>query len=365
VLAVRLQRRQGEFRLDLAFEAPTPGVIALFGRSGCGKTTVVDLIAGLRPADAGRIEVDGATLLDTARGIAVPAERRRVGYVFQDGRLFPHLDVRGNLEYGWRRNRDGAARVGCDEVVTLPGLEALLGRRVQQLSGGEKQRVALGRALLAQPRLLLLDEPLAALDQARREEVLPYLERLRDQLALPMLLVTHDYDEVLRLATHVVLMDGGRLLAQGAPAAVSLAPELRAIVGPEAIGAVLEGAVAAVDAATGLARIEVGGGALSIEAGGLAAGQRVRLQLLARDLILATTRPQGLSVRNALAGRVAGIEADGAHAALVHVDAGGTPVIVRVTAQAAGELGLRAALPVWVLVKAVTLRTHVFQTGHR
>jgi molybdate transport system ATP-binding protein len=363
MLAVALQRRQGEFRLDIAFEAPTPGVIALFGRSGCGKTTVVDLIAGLRRADAGRIEIDGVTLLDSARGVAVPAERRRVGYVFQDGRLFPHLDVRGNLAYGQRRAGRAGVRVGFAEVVELLGLDALLARRVHQLSGGEKQRVALGRALLAQPRLLLLDEPLAALDQARREEVLPYLERLRDELALPMLLVTHDYDEVLRLATHMVLMDGGRLLAQGPPAQLSLAPELRAIVGPEAIGAVLEGVVAAVDAGAGLARVDVAGGALSIEAGALAAGQRVRLQLLARDLILATERPRALSVRNALAGRVTAIEADGAHAALVHVDAGGTPVIVRVTAQAAGELALQPGLAVWVLVKAVTLRTHVYQAA--
>ncbi|MCC7462532.1 MAG: molybdenum ABC transporter ATP-binding protein [Gammaproteobacteria bacterium] len=363
MLAVSVRRRQGEFRLDVAFEAPTPGVIALFGRSGCGKTTVVDLIAGLRRADSGRIEIDGAVLLDTARGIAIPAERRRVGYVFQDGRLFPHLDVRGNLAYGQRRARGSEVRVGFEEIVALLGLASLLERRVHQLSGGEKQRVALGRALLAQPRLLLLDEPLAALDQARREEVLPYLERLRDQLALPMLLVTHDYDEVLRLATHVVLMDRGRRLAQGPPTQLSLAPELRAIVGPEAIGAVLEGVVLAVDADAGLARVGVAGGALSIEAGSLAAGQRVRLQLLARDLILATERPHALSVRNALAGRVAALEADGAHATLVQVDAGGTAVIVRVTAQATHELGLRAGLPVWVLVKAVTLRTHVFQAG--
>jgi molybdate transport system ATP-binding protein len=363
VLAVALRKRQGDFALDLRFDAPTPGVIALFGRSGCGKTTVVDLIAGLRRPDAGRIDIDGTTLLDTARRLHVPAERRRVGYVFQDGRLFPHFDVRGNLDYGRRRAPPGPARIGFDDVVALLGLGALLERRPGQLSGGEKQRVALGRALLAQPRLLLLDEPLAALDQARREEVLPYLERLRDQLSLPMLLVTHDFDEVLRLATHVVLMDRGRLLAQGAPSELSLAPELRAIVGPEAIGAVIEGRVEAVDGASGLARVGVGGGALSIEAGDLHAGQRVRMQLLARDLILATEPPHALSVRNALAGVVTTIEADGSHAALVRVDAGGTAIIVRVTAQAVRELALRSGLPVWVLVKAVTLRSHVFHAG--
>jgi molybdate transport system ATP-binding protein len=336
-----------------------------FGRSGCGKTTAVDLIAGLRRPDAGRIDIDGTTLLDTARHLHVPAQRRRVGYVFQDGRLFPHFDVRGNLDYGRRRAPRAPARIGFDDVVTLLGLGALLERRPGQLSGGEKQRVALGRALLAQPRLLLLDEPLAALDQARREEVLPYLERLRDQLSLPMLLVTHDFDEVLRLATHVVLMDRGRLLAQGAPSAISLAPELRAIVGPEAIGAVIDGHVDAVDEGSGLARVGVGGGVLNIEADGLRTGQPVRLQLLARDLILATERPHGLSVRNALAGTVAALEADGPHATLVRVDTGGTVVIVRVTAQAVSELALRPDLPVWVLVKAVTLRSHVFHTGAR
>jgi molybdate transport system ATP-binding protein len=358
MLAVTLRRRQGAFLLDLAFEAPTPGVIALFGRSGCGKTTTVDLIAGLRGPDAGRIEVDGTTLFDSARRLAVPAERRRIGYVFQEARLFPHYSVRGNLLYGAAGN--APRRVGFDEVVELLGLAPLLERRVHQLSGGEKQRVALGRALLAQPRLLLLDEPLAALDQARRAEVLPYLERLRDQLALPMLLVTHDFDEVLRLATHVVLLERGRVVAQGPPTRVSLAAELRAIVGPEAIGAVLEGSVAAVDVANGLARVDVGAGTLSVEAEGLALGARVRLQLLARDLILATERPHALSVRNALAGRVTALEPDGAHATLVQVAVGTTPLIVRVTAQAVGELALRPGLSVWVLIKAVTLRSHVF-----
>jgi molybdate transport system ATP-binding protein len=360
MLSLALRRRQGEFTLDLAFDAPTPGVIALFGRSGCGKTTLVDLIAGLRRADEGRIAIDGTTLLDSTRGIDLPAERRRIGYLFQDARLFPHYDVRGNLDYGRRRAPPGQARIGFDEVVALLGIAPLLERRPAQLSGGEKQRVALGRALLAQPRLLLLDEPLAALDRARREEVLPYLERLRDELSLPMLFVTHDFDEVLRLATHVVLIDAGRLLASGAPTELSLHPALRAIIGPEAIGAVIEGRVTAIDASSGLARIGVGDGSLSIEAGDLVIDQPVRLQLLARDMILATERPQALSVRNTIAGTIAEIEADGAHAALVQVDAGGTRIIVRVTSQARHELALRPGLPVWVLVKAVTLRSHVF-----
>ena len=361
MLAVRLQRRQGDFSLDVAFDAPTPGLTALFGRSGCGKTTVVDLIAGLRAADAGRVAVDDAVLLDTARGVRVPAERRRIGYVFQDARLFPHLDVRGNLEYGRRRAGPDPQQIGFAEIVALLGLEPLLGRRPRGLSGGEKQRVALGRALLSQPRLLLLDEPLAALDAARREEVLPYLERLRDHIALPMLLVTHDFTEVLRLATHVVLLEDGRVSAAGPPAEVSLAPALRAIVGPEAIGAVIKGRVDGIDAVAGLARVRAAGGVLSVEANGLEPGQAVRLQLLARDLILATERPRALSVRNLLEGTVSGLEPDGPHAVLVRVDAAGTALIVRVTAQAAAELALAPGGHIWVLVKTVMLRSHVFR----
>jgi molybdate transport system ATP-binding protein len=351
MLNVDIALARGFFRLAVKFEAATPGVIALFGRSGCGKSTLVNLLAGLIDGARGRIEVDGETWFDSAQGIEVKAEQRRIGYVFQDARLFPHYTVRGNLLYG--APRTGAA--GFDDVVQLLGLASLLDRRPGKLSGGEKQRVALGRALLAQPRLLLLDEPLASLDASRREEVLPYLERLRDHSSIPMVYVSHQLDEVLRLATRLVVMDAGKVVASGDLAAVSLQPALREIVGTDAVGAVVEGIVTSIDTSDELASVALGtGGTLRISAQGLAVGQRVRLQLLARDLILALEEPRGISVRNHLRGTVRSIAPDGG-ADLVEVDIDGTAVLARVTAAAARELKLAPGLPLWVLVKAVSV----------
>jgi molybdate transport system ATP-binding protein len=358
MLEISVQQRRGDFTLDATFRAPTPGVVALFGRSGCGKTTLVSLIAGLQDAATGSIRLDGERWLDTQAGIRVAAERRRAGYVFQDGRLFPHYSVRGNLLYGARRSRGAPRVIGYDDVVALLGLESLLDRRPANLSGGERQRVALGRALLAQPRLLLLDEPLSSLDAARRDEVLPYLERLRDHCAIPMILVSHQFDEVLRLATHVVVMDAGRVVTDGSVAAVSLTPALRSIVGSEAIGAVVDGVVRHVDA-SGLADLAVGNGQLRIPCSGAAPGMAMRVQLLARDIILATQEPQGLSVRNQLRGTIRSI-ADDSGSDLIEVDVGDAPVLARVTRDATRELGLVTGKPVWVLVKAVSTRGHAF-----
>lgn len=360
MLSVSVEKRRGEFRLRAAFDAPTPGIVALFGRSGCGKTSLVNVIAGLLAPDTGRVQLGDAVLVDTARAISVPPERRRIGYVFQDARLFPHFDVLGNLRYGERRAPRDGHLIALDEVVALLGLEPLLGRRPHELSGGEKQRVALGRALLAQPRLLLLDEPLASLDAARREDVLPYLEALRDRLAIPMVYVSHQFDEVLRLATHVVLLDDGAVVAAGGAAAVALRPELRAIVGPDNVGAVLEGTVTGVDHARGLARLAVGAGELQLGVRGLPAHARVRLQLLARDLIIATEAPRNLSVRNALRGAIARISQDDADTELVEVDVGGASVLARITRAAGEALQLAPGSVVWVLVKAVSMRGHAF-----
>jgi len=367
MLKVRVVNRRDGFMLDVNFEAPTPGVVALFGRSGCGKTTTINIISGLLAADDARIELDGEALEDT------PPERRRIGYVFQDGRLFPHMSVLRNLRYGMTRatnavQRDHASptghqRIELEAIVSLLGLERLLQRRPNQLSGGERQRVSLGRALLSQPRLLLLDEPLAALDAARRDEVLPYLERLRDHLSIPMVYVSHQFDEVLRLATHVVLMDAGRVLAQGALNEVSLVPALRDIVGADSVGAVLDGMVTAVDAAGSMADLRVGTGVLSVGVRGVGVGERVRVQLLARDIILAVEAPRGLSVRNELRGVVVALVDDAEDAVLVTVDVGGASVLSRVTRTAVAALGLTPGTGVWVLVKAVSTRGHAFRVG--
>jgi len=287
MLNIELHKRRGVFTLDLAFASNDASVIALFGPSGCGKSTTVNLIAGMLQPDSGCIKLDDQVLFDSNSGIDLSAERRRIGYVFQDTRLFPHYSVMHNLRYGMQRARGVTRRIEFDAVIELLGIGQLLQRRPHQLSGGEKQRVAIGRALLSQPRLLLLDEPLASLDQARRDEVLPYLERLRDFLKIPMVYVSHQFEEVLRLATHVVLMNNGRCIAQGDLPSISLQPELRALVGAEAVGAVIEGRVKSVDASTGLAQISIGDGHINVDSQALKSGQAVRLQLLARDLILA------------------------------------------------------------------------------
>jgi molybdate transport system ATP-binding protein len=366
MFSVELYKRRGAFQLDAKFSAPTPGVVALFGRSGSGKSTLVHIVAGLLDADAGRVVIDDRVLLDSAAGIHVPPQRRRIGVVFQDARLFPHLSVAGNLNYG-RKRAALPFFVSVDTVADLLGIGPLMDRRTHQLSGGERQRVAIGRALLSQPSLLLLDEPLAALDASRRDEVLPYLESLRDELAIPMAYVSHDFDEVLRLATHLVLFDRGRSVAQGDLSSMSLQPDLRAIIGADAVGAIIEGTVLGTDAGSRLLRVRIGQGELKIEArdASLSAvvGSKLRVQLLARDLIVATTAPRDLSVRNILDGTISQIADDSGGSDLITIDIGGALIMARVTRAATRELSLTPGRRVWALVKTVSLRGHVTRSS--
>lgn len=366
MLSVTVKKRRGSFLLDASFELPTPGVVALFGRSGSGKSTLVNLIAGLLDADGGRVALNDVLLLDTAQRICVPPERRRIGYVFQDARLFPHLSVAANLSYGEKR-APTHRYVSTETVVGLLDLGPLMDRRTHQLSGGERQRVALGRALLSQPSLLLLDEPLASLDAARRNEVLPYLESLRDRLAIPMVYVSHDFDEVLRLATYVVLMDSGKTVAQGGVGEMSLNRSLRSIIGADAVGAIVDGAVLGTEAVSGLIRVQVGLGELRLEAAdfgpqaaNLGSGAKLRVQLLARDLVVATEVPRNLSVRNVLSGVITAVTDDDAVSDLIAIDIGGTLIMARVTKAATRELNLRPGLAAWALVKSVSLRSRSF-----
>jgi molybdate transport system ATP-binding protein len=364
-LRVELRKRRGDFLLDAAFSAPTPGITALFGRSGCGKSTAIAMIAGLLAPDAGRVLIGDDVLVDTERHIDVDARHRRIGVVFQDARLFPHLTVRGNLEYGLRRAPQRAGTgIRFDDVAGMLGIEGLLARRPHELSGGERQRVALGRALLAQPRLLLLDEPLASLDAARREDVMPYLEKLRDTFAIPIVYVSHQFDEVLRLATRMVLLEDGRVVADGDLATVSRHAALRAIVGPDAVGAVLAGHVERVDA--GIATVRVGDAELRVELESANAGQRIQIQVLARDVIVACESPRALSVRNVVPARVLSVTPDAGRAVLVELDIGRTATLLaRITARASQELGLTADKQVWALIKAASLRGHVFNVPTR
>jgi molybdate transport system ATP-binding protein len=360
MLLVDVTKRLGDFSLQARFSAPTPGITALFGRSGCGKSTLISLIAGLLRPDSGHVQIGDDVLVATDRHLHVDARHRRIGVTFQDARLFPHLDVLGNLRYGARRVPKGTRELlKFDDVLSLLGLENLVTRRPHELSGGEKQRVALGRALLSQPRLLLLDEPLASVDMARREDVLPYLERLRDSFSLPIVYVSHQFDEVLRLATRVVLLDAGRVVADGDIATVSRDPKLRAIVGADSVGAVVAGNVERIDAA-GLAVLRVGDAELAVEVDAHP-GQRIQIQVLARDVIVATESPRGLSVRNVVPARVVSVTPDSGRAVLVELDIGRTATLLaRITERASGELALGPDKQVWALIKAVSLRGHAF-----
>lgn len=356
--------RRGDFCLDARFEAPDRGVVALFGRSGCGKSTLVNVIAGLVRPERGRVEIARRCWLDTSKGIDLPTANRGAGYVFQDSRLFPHLDVRRNLQYGLSRSRGRSHGIAFDDIVGVLALEPLLARKPASLSGGERRRVALGRALLAQPDLLLMDEPFSGLDLPRRAEFVTYVEALRERLALPIVLVTHDFDDVLHLATHLVVMNAGRVDAQGAVTDLGLHPALLSILGGAASGAVIDSIVSGVDAGTGLVRVTVGrAGQLKLRLASVSAGARVRLQLLARDLILAHEPPRGLSVRNSLQGVVSRLDEAGDDAVDVHVDLGGPVVMARITREAVTELQLEPGRSVHVLVKAVSVRGHVLSAG--
>jgi molybdate transport system ATP-binding protein len=354
-LEVRLAARRGAFRLDVAFAAPTPGVVALFGPSGAGKSSVVGALAGLIHPEQGHIAVGGAVLLDTGRGIALAPERRRVGVVFQDARLFPHLSVEGNLRYGLNRAPRDARRIGFEPVVEMLGIGHLLARRPHALSGGERQRVAVGRALLSQPRLLLMDEPLASLDAARKAEVLPFLERLRDTIRLPILYVSHDWGEVSRLADTLVLIEAGRTVAAGPIAELAADPRLP-LAAREGAGAVFDATVAAHEPARGLTRIAFPGGELLAPILEAPPGSRVRLRIPAREVALAAEPPRGISVHNILPGTVAAITpGTGRGLALVALRVREARLLAQVTADAVARLGLAEGSAVYALVKSVAI----------
>lgn len=351
-LSVAVAHTFGSFALDASFEAPA-GVTALFGRSGSGKTTLVNAIAGLFRPTLGRIILDGETLLDTARRIDVPLHRRRMGYVFQEGRLFPHLSVRQNLSYGMHPARDtDAARLS--HVIELLDIAPLIARRPRDLSGGEKQRVAIGRALLCDPQLLLMDEPLAALDEARKSGILPYLERLRDETQVPIVYVSHAMAEVARLATTLVVLDGGRVLRAGPVAEVLADPALAPSLGLRDAGAVLPARLAAHDA-DGLSRLQTSAGPLWLPHVAAEPGARLRVRIAAQDVILARTRPEGLSALNILPGSVSALRIGDGPGALVQVAVGTDRILARITRRSAEALGLECGTQVFVILKSVSV----------
>lgn len=347
--------RLGSFAVSAQLACETSGIVAFFGRSGAGKTSLVNMLAGLVQPERGRIAVNGEVLFESARGIDLPPERRRLGYVFQDGRLFPHLSVRRNLLYGYARAPAGERRINLDRVVDLLGLGDLLARRPNRLSGGEKQRVALGRALLANPRLLLMDEPLAALDQPRKEEVLPFIERLRDTLAIPIVYVSHSMAEIVRLADTLVLVSDGRIEAVGAVEDLTSRLELRPLTGRYEAGAVVPARVARQDERYGLTELSFVGGVLRVPRVAVPVGTELRLRVRARDVSLALQPPKEISVLNILPCKVDAIgEEEGAQVDL-RLDAGGAPLWARITRRSLEQLGLVPGAQVFALVKAIAI----------
>jgi molybdate transport system ATP-binding protein len=356
MLEVALRHRFGPagFALDAAFSGAA-GVTALFGPSGCGKSTILAAVAGLLRPRSGRILLDGAALLDTAAGRCVPPEARRCAMVFQEARLFPHLSVASNLRFGLRRAPRDAAGPSVDEVVALLGLAHLLGRRPGGLSGGEKQRVALGRALLARPRLLLMDEPLAALDAPRRAEVLPYIARLREAGRIPILYVTHALEEVDALADRLVLIEEGRVRAEGPVEELAARPDLPLAARRDA-GALLSCTVLAQDHARGLARLGFPGGELIAALSPEPPGTRLRLRIRARDVAVALAPPEGVSIQNILPCRLAAIlPGPAAEEVFLRLDCGGTLLLARVLRDAVGRLGLTPGMALFALVKSVAV----------
>ncbi|MFN3261342.1 MAG: molybdenum ABC transporter ATP-binding protein [Pikeienuella sp.] len=351
-LDVALRHAFATFSIDIAFSAP-PGITVLFGRSGSGKTTIVNAVAGLLRPSAGRIALDGRSLTDIGAGVFLPPHRRRIGYVFQEGRLFPHLTVRRNLLYGsWFAPR-GAKREEFWRIVEMLGIGPLLDRRPGALSGGEKSRIALGRALLSAPQLLLADEPLAALDPGRKAEILPYFERLRDEVAIPILYVSHAASEVARLATTVVALEAGRVIAQGAATEVLGDPSVLPAGAREA-GAVLTARVAR-HHADGLSELDAGGCALFLPRIDRAPGAAIRVRIAAHDVLLARARPEGLSALNILPGTVAEIRAGEGPGALVAIDTPAGRLLARITRRSAEALGLAPGASVHAVVKSVAV----------
>ncbi|MGH8451509.1 molybdenum ABC transporter ATP-binding protein [Pseudomonas sp.] len=357
MIDARLQLKYSGFALDVDLHLPGRGVTALYGHSGSGKTTCLRCIAGLERAENGFIQINDEVWQDTRNGLFVPPHKRALGYVFQEASLFPHLSVRANLEFGLKRIPRSQRRVDMTHATELLGIGHLLDRHPQHLSGGERQRIGIARALLTSPKLLLMDEPLAALDSQRKSEILPYLERLHDELDIPMLYVSHAQDEVARLADHIVLLSDGKALASG-PIGETLARlDLPMALGDDA-GVVINGAVNAYDQHYQLLTLQLPDSLLSMRVAHapLALGKQLRIKVQARDVSLSLQAGEHSSILNRLPVTVTQeISADNSAHVLVRLDAGGTPLLARITRFSRDQLQLHPGQTLWAHIKAVAV----------
>jgi len=355
VLSLDFTARRGDFMLEVTAELPARGITGVFGRSGAGKSTLIDAVAGVTRPLRGRIALDDTVFVDVAGRRWLPIEARRIGYVFQDAKLFPHLRVVSNLRYGRQRARLATAGADWERVIEVMGLAALLRRWPHTLSGGERQRVAIARALLARPRLMLMDEPLASLDAPRKAEILHYIERLRDEYPLPVLFVSHAVDEMVRIADHLLLLAGGRVLASGPFLDVVGDVRLQPQLGRFEAGSVIACTVEAHDEALDLSTLAFAGGHLRVPRLAVAIGTPLRARLRARDVALATRDPPDLSITNRVHGRIVElVRRDGPYVDVV-LDASGTRLQALVTRESCARLALVPGLPVVALIKAVAL----------
>ncbi len=352
---LRLKLNRADFVLDVDLELPGRGITVLFGVSGSGKTSLLRCVAGLERTPGALVSIAGETWQDDAASVYLPTWQRPLGYVFQEASLFEHLNVRGNLQFGLKRIKGAADASALGAAIDLLGISALLERKTTQLSGGERQRVAIARALATQPRLLLLDEPLAALDHARRQDILPWLERLRDELKIPMLYVTHSSDEVARLADTLVVLDAGQVKACGPVAHVLAGLDMPVVLGDDA-GALLSATVEERDERWQLAQLKFNGGSLWVRDTGLPLGRQVRVRVLARDVSIALAKPSHTSIQNLLPCVVQAVVLD-THASqtLIQLLCGQSVLLARVTSRAVNELQLAPGMQVWAQVKSVAL----------
>ena len=353
-LSVSARHRLGAFELDASFTSEG-GVTALFGRSGSGKTSMIRIIAGLLRPDEGQISLDGEVLADSGKRLFLPAHKRRFGYVFQEARLFPHLSVAQNLRYGRWFAAGKETNANDDRIIDMLGIGHLLQRRPNRLSGGEKQRVAIGRALLSSPRLLLMDEPLASLDEQRKAEIIPYLERLRDETKIPIVYVSHSIQEVARLADRIVVMKDGKVEAEGTAAEVLGRPDFSSHLERREAGSVLSGNIESFDERHGLVAVRLSTALLQVPAKKGVPGSPARVLIPARDVMLALVKPEGLSALNILAGHIADISVSEDGMVTVQVDCGGDIIQSRITDLSRERLQLEPGKPVHAIIKSAAL----------
>jgi molybdate transport system ATP-binding protein len=356
-IQARFQLDYGDFKLDVDLQLPGTGITVLFGHSGSGKTTLLRCIAGLQRAPLGKLEINGNIWQDSERGLFLPTHKRPLGYVFQEANLFPHLTVRENLHYGLKRIKQNSGTVTLEHTVELLGIGHLMERMPERLSGGERQRVAIARALALNPEILLMDEPLASLDFKRKQEILPFLSRLHQQLDIPVLYVTHAQQEVAQLADTLVILEGGQALASG-PLSETLSRLDVPLAQDREAATVWQATVAEHETNYHLTRVAFAGGSLSLPAVDATIATPLRVQIYARDVSIVLEAPIATSILNVLPATITGIADDDGGQSVVRLQVGTQPLLAHITRKSALLLGLQLGMSVYVQIKGTSTLTH-------